>query len=69
MNNENNGDFFVMLTTQNGGCTPLMFCPDLTTSEPVFATFSTESEAKEAAEDSVLGAMFGYEVFERGYGC
>lgn len=65
----NKGDFFVMLTTQNGGITPLMICTDIATSEAEFATFETEAEARKAAENSVLGEMFGYEIFERGYGC
>lgn len=59
----NNGDFFVMLTTQSGGCTPLMTCDD------EFATFETEDAARKAAESSLLGDAFGYEVFERGCGC
>ncbi|UKA23351.1 hypothetical protein IHC92_20585 [Photobacterium damselae subsp. damselae] len=69
MSNNNQGNFFVMLTTQNGGYTPLMLCTDISISEDTLATFDTEPEAREAAENSVLGEMFGYEVFERGYGC
>ncbi|MDK9789839.1 hypothetical protein [Vibrio sp. D431a] len=69
MSSSNKGDFFVMLTTQNGGCTPLMNKEDSTMAEPNLATFTSESEAKSAAETSVLGQMFGYEVFERGCGC
>lgn len=64
----NKGDFFVMLTTQNGGCTPLVKT-DTVTGEDEFVTFNTEAEAEKAAESSILGEMFGYEVFERGCGC
>lgn len=63
------GDFFVMLTTQNGGVTPLMTCTDVGTYEAELATFETEEEARKGAEGSVLGETFGFEVFERGCGC
>lgn len=65
----NKGDFFVMLTTQNGGYTPLMFCTDIATNEAELAKFATEQEARKAAKDSVLGEAFGFEVFEIGCGC
>jgi hypothetical protein len=57
------GDFFVMLTTQSGGYTPLM---DKDGDE--IAKFETAELAKECAEDNPFGKNFGYEVFERGYG-
>ncbi len=66
---KNEGDFFVMLTTQKGGYTPLMMCSDIATNESEMAKFKTEEEAKKAASSSVLGENFGYEVFEIGYGC
>lgn len=59
-------DFFVMLNMQDGGCgvTPLTeFNSDK------LAMFNTEEAARKAAKSSVLGDAFGYEVFERGYGC
>ncbi len=64
MNNE--GDFFVMLTTQSGGYTPLTQHegPEAGT----LAKFKTQEEAKTGAESSVLGEHFGYEVFEIGCG-
>lgn len=56
------GDFFVMLNTQGGGYTPLMRGDD------EIAQFGTADEAKASAEDNLLGAHFGFEVFERGTG-
>ena len=56
------GDFFVMLNTQRGGYTPLMRDDD------EMATFGTADEARASAEDNMLGAHFGFEVFERGTG-
>jgi hypothetical protein len=69
MADKNNGDFFVMLYTQNGGITPLTLCTEDSPNEAVIATFDSESKAREYAENSLLGDMFGYEVFERGCGC
>ena len=63
------GDFFVMLTTQNGGYTPLMMCTNITINEDELAKFETEDDARKAASRSVLGEMFGFEVFEIGCGC
>lgn len=57
------GDFFVMLTTQNGGYTPLM-----SSKTDDIAKFETAEIAKANAEDNVLGSNFGYEVFQRGDG-
>ncbi len=62
------GDFFVMLHTQNGGITPLTLCTEDSPTEGVLATFDSEEDAREFAENSLLGDMFGYEVFERGCG-
>lgn len=56
------GDFFVMLNTQGGGYAPLM------RSDDEIAKFGTADEAKECAEGNLLGAHFGFEVFERGTG-
>ncbi|MCG7552095.1 hypothetical protein [Pseudoalteromonas sp. Of11M-6] len=69
MTTKNTGDFFVMLTTQNGGYTPLMLCTNIETSSEELAKFETKEAAAKAAESSVLGDNFGYEVFEIGYGC
>lgn len=64
----NKGAFFVMLTTQNGGCTPLLKT-NIITGEDEIITFTTRGAACSSAESSLLGDRFGYEVFERGYGC
>ncbi|NUZ10063.1 hypothetical protein HUZ36_04650 [Pseudoalteromonas sp. McH1-7] len=69
MSTKNTGDFFVMLTTQTGGYTPLMLCTDIEYNREELAKFKTKEAAKSAAESSVLGENFGYEVFEIGYGC
>lgn len=55
-------DFFVILTTQNSGITPM------TDDKGELATYETFAEADEAAKNSALGEAFGYEVFERGCG-
>jgi hypothetical protein len=68
MRNENKGDFFVMLTTQRGGYTPLMLCTDIATNESKLAKFDTKEAARDGALASVLGEKFGYEVFEIGTG-
>ena len=62
---QNKGDFFVMLTTQSGGYTPLVSDVDLDS----LAKFETEAAASAAAQNSVLGSEFGYEVFQIGCGC
>lgn len=67
-NVSNSGDFFVMLTTQEGSYTPLQTCTNITECEAEFARFETRIKAREAALDSVLGDMYGYEIFEIGYG-
>lgn len=64
----NKGDFFVMLTTQNGSYTPLIVEED-ENNESEIAKFETQKKAEEAANNSALGAMFGFEVFEIGCGC
>lgn len=53
---------FVILTTQPGGITPL------TDEDGELATFATAAAAEEAAQGSVLGFHFGFEVFRRGDG-
>ncbi|WP_026960563.1 hypothetical protein [Aliagarivorans taiwanensis] len=58
-----NDNFFVMLQTQKGGITPMLY------ENEELATFATEEEAHAAAAESILGEAFGYEVFERGCGC
>ena len=55
------GDFFVMLNTQSGGYTPLMADDDI-------AKFASKDAAIACAQDNMLGAHFGFEVFERGEG-
>lgn len=64
MNNE--GGFFVMVNTQNGGYTALTTI----NAEDLYeiAKFKTEEAARAGAESSVLGHNFGYEVFEVGMG-
>jgi hypothetical protein len=65
---ENKGDFFVMLTTQKGGYTPLELCTSIADDTSVFAKFKTKEDAREGALGSVLGEQFGYEIFEIGMG-
>jgi hypothetical protein len=69
MPDENKGDFFVMLTTQNGGYTPLEFCTSIADNTSELAKFETKEGAQKGALGSVLGEQFGYEVFEIGRGC
>ena len=69
MTDKNNGDFFVMLTTQSGCYTPLELCTSIENSTSELAKFETEDLAKAGALESVLGEEFGYEVFEIGGGC
>lgn len=57
------GDFFVMLTTQNGGYTPLM-----NKELDDIAKFESEYLAREAGNNNILGHNFGYEVFMIGDG-
>ncbi|TGZ35334.1 hypothetical protein EQ875_01615 [Photobacterium damselae subsp. damselae] len=64
----NRGDYFVMLTTQNGGYTPLMLCTGIELGETELAKFTSKNDAETAANNSILGAEFGFEVFEIGYG-
>ena len=68
MSKENKGDFFVMLTTQKGGYTPLMNCISIADDTSEFAKFETKDDAREGALGSVLGEQFGYEIFEVGMG-
>jgi hypothetical protein len=68
MSDENSGDFFVMLTTQKGGYTPLELCTSIADNTSEFAKFETKELAKEGALGSVLGEQFGYEIFEIGTG-
>jgi hypothetical protein len=56
--------FFVMLSTQDGGYTPM----DCGENDFELAKFSTKEEAEKAAKNSTLGDWFGYEVFEIGSG-
>lgn len=57
-----NNEYFVMLTTQPGGITPL------TDEDGELATFASAAAAEEAAQGSPLGRWFGFEVFKRGHG-
>lgn len=66
---DNNGDFFVMLTTQSGDYTPLELCTCIVYHTYELAKFKTKDLAIEGALGSVLGEAFGYEVFEVGMGC
>ena len=68
MDNKNNGDFFVMLTTPSGGYTPLETCTSIENDTSEFAKFKTNKLAKQGALGSVLGSEFGYEVFQIGCG-
>lgn len=62
MSTDSDKEFFAMLNTTNAGITPMV------ADEDELAVFSTEKDAKKAAQNTVLGKMFGYEVFERGTG-
>ncbi|WP_136678645.1 hypothetical protein [Neptunomonas sp. XY-337] len=59
------GEYFVMLTTQSRSYTPLM---DSNTDGTDIARFDSEQEARAAAENSLLGEIFCYEVFQVGMG-
>ena len=61
MNNENNGDFFVILSTEKGGYTPLMSFTG--SHEEELAKFGTKEEARGGALSTALGKLFGYEIF------
>jgi len=54
--------YFVMLHCQNGGIAPM------TQEDDEIATYDSFEEACKAAEDNLLGSIFGYEVFQRGWG-
>ena len=69
MSDKNKGDFFVMLTTHDGGYTPLRLSTSIRNGTSELAKFETKEQAKEAALNSGLGSEFGYEVFQRGDGC
>lgn len=58
----NEGDYFVMLNCQRGGIAPMV---DENGDVEMFESFE---EAKEVAEDNLLGDSFGFEVFCRGCG-
>tara|TARA_B100000809_G_scaffold134362_1_gene132056 strand:- start:968 stop:1180 length:213 start_codon:yes stop_codon:yes gene_type:complete len=68
MSDENKGDFFVMLTTQQGGYTPLELCTSIANNTSELAKFKTKEDARKGALESVLGEQFGYEIFEVGTG-
>ena len=55
-------EFFVMLYTQNGSYTPMM------ENDEDMAKYETIDDARAAAENSMLGSAFGYEVFQIGCG-
>jgi hypothetical protein len=57
-----NGPYFVML-----GHPSVEFVPMMEDDENM-ATYQTANEARQAAEDSVLGSHFGYEIFCWGEG-
>lgn len=56
-------DFFVMLNTQRGGITPLV------EENGELAVFPDEDAARDAANRNTLGGHFGFEIFQRGFGC
>lgn len=58
----NDGDFFVMLNHPSQGYQPLE------NEMGSMAKFETEDEARHYAESSLLGDMFGFEIFEIGMG-
>lgn len=55
--------YFVMLHTQDGS-----FAPLVSHEYGDIAVFTCIEDAKQAAEGSILGYSFGYEVFQKGYG-
>ena len=57
-----NNDFFVMLSTQSGGATPM------TGDDDEVAFYPTEDAARQDAAANPLGAHFGYEIFQLGTG-
>ena len=61
MSDYNKGNYFVMLTCQNGGIAPMMCCEEI-------ATYDSVDEAIESAMNNPLGINFGFEVFEVGMG-
>lgn len=60
--NTSEGDFFVMLSTSDGGFTTMMDGDDI-------AKFKTFELAYSYADDNPLGEHYGFEIFERGHGC
>jgi hypothetical protein len=58
------GDFFVILNSQQGD-----FAAPLVDEDGDMVMFKSIKEAYFAAEDSLAGHLFGFEVFERGMGC
>lgn len=62
MSTNNEQEYFVMLTTQPGGMSPLV------DEDGQLATFSSVEAANAAGEGSQLGDWFGFEVFKRGHG-
>ena len=55
-------EYFVILTNQSGGITPLV------NDDGELATFSSAAAAEDAAQCNLLGWSFGFEVFKRGEG-
>lgn len=55
-------NFFVILSTQSGGAAPM------TDDEGEMAFYESADAARADAESNMLGAHFGYEIFERGTG-
>jgi hypothetical protein len=56
--------WFAMLYTQSGDPIMLAAAEHAAHSDDVPALFASESEAKDAAEDTLFGSAFGYEVYE-----
>ena len=55
-------DFFVMLNHPSGGIVPMV------DENEDLATYDTEEDARDAANNSFLGDACGFEIFKRGCG-
>ena len=59
-------DYFVMLNHPSKNIQAMPMIIDVETNN--VAWFETEEHARKAAEDSMLGEAYGFEIFRRGYG-
>ena len=55
-------NYFVMLNHPNGGFVPLM------ENDEDMSTFETDQDARNGADGTCIGPIFGYEVFQMGTG-